>query len=281
MNLIPLPAFQDNYLWLLHDGQRALVVDPGDAQPVRAFLERSGLQLAAILVTHHHPDHIGGVAELREATGAPVWGPERERIPEPFTPLAEGDGIELLGLRFHVIEVPGHTAGHIAYYCPEVVRAQGPAAPPPEGALPPWGGPAADDGRPLVFCGDTLFSGGCGRLFEGTPAQMVQSLHKLATLPDATRVCCTHEYTLSNLKFATIVDPGNIQLNHYRQQCEARRARGEPTLPSSIAVEKAINPFLRTREPAIAQAALGHGAADGNDEVAVFAAIRQWMNEFR
>lgn len=257
MNLIPLPAFQDNYLWLLHDGQRALVVDPGDAQPVRTFLEESGLQLEAILVTHHHQDHIGGVAELRAATGARVWGPAREAIPQPYTRLAERDRVEVLGLRFEVLEVPGHTAGHIAYYCPDV------------------------DGRGLLFCGDTLFSGGCGRLFEGTPAQMLQSLRKLAALPDATRVCCTHEYTLSNLKFATVVEPGNMQLIHYRQQCEQQRARGEPTLPSSIAVEKAVNPFLRTQEAEVVAAARAHGAPDEGDEVAVFAAIRQWKNEFR
>lgn len=258
MKLIPLPAFQDNYLWLLHDGQRALVVDPGDAAPVQAFLARQGLQLEAILVTHHHPDHTGGVDTLREATGARVWGPARERIPEPLTRLAEGDRLEVLGLRFEVLDVPGHTAGHIAYYCVDV------------------------DGAPLLFCGDTLFSGGCGRLFEGTAAQMADSLAKLAALPGPTRVCCTHEYTLSNLKFATAVEPGNTQLNHYRQQCEEKRSHGEPTLPSTIALEIGVNPFLRTRQPAVAQAAHGHDpSADPADPVAVFAALRQWKNEFR
>src|SRR6187455_3139900 len=178
MKLIPLPAFQDNYLWLLHDGQRALVVDPGDAAPVQAFLAAQGLRLEAILVTHHHADHIGGVDTLRDATGARIYGPARERIPEPLQRLAEGDAIEVLGLRFRVLDVPGHTAGHIAYYAEHF------------------------PGAPLLFCGDTLFSGGCGRLFEGTPAQMLSSLDKLAALPGATRVCCTHEYTLANLKFA-------------------------------------------------------------------------------
>lgn len=257
MKFIPLPAFQDNYLWLLHDGQRALVVDPGDAQPVLAFLERSGLQLEAILVTHHHPDHIGGVDVLRDATGAHVWGPARERIPEPVERLAEGDTIEVLGLHFRVLDVPGHTVGHIAYYCEKV------------------------DGAPLLFCGDTLFSGGCGRLFEGTPAQMHASLTKLAALPDATRVCCTHEYTLANLKFAKAVEPSNDELIHYNEHCERLRAQGLPTLPSSIGEEKRINPFLRTRHAAVAWAAQAHGAADPNDEVAVFAALRQWKNEFR
>lgn len=257
MKLIPLPAFQDNYLWLLHDGQRALVVDPGDDQPVRTFLERTGLQLEAILVTHHHPDHTGGVDALRDATGARVWGPARERIPQPATGLAEGDAIEVLALRFEVFDVPGHTAGHIAYYTPGVA------------------------GSPLLFCGDTLFSGGCGRLFEGTPAQMLASLRKLAALPAATRVCCTHEYTLSNLNFAQAVEPRNTDLAHYRQQCEALRAQGEPTLPSTIGLEARINPFLRARVPAVAQAAHARDGADANDEVAVFAALRQWKNEFR
>jgi hydroxyacylglutathione hydrolase len=257
MNLIPLPAFQDNYLWLLHDGQRALVVDPGDAEPVRKFLTERGLQLEAILVTHHHPDHVGGVDALREATGARVFGPARERIPEPLERLSEGDRIEVLGLPFEVLEVPGHTAGHIAYLCREV------------------------DGAPLLFCGDTLFSGGCGRLFEGTPAQMLASLDKLAALPGSTRVCCTHEYTLSNLKFATAVEPGNLRLKHYRQQCEQQRSQGQPTLPSTIAVEREINPFLRTGVEAVAQAAQAHDGADPADPVAVFASLRQWKNGFR
>ena len=261
MNLTPLPAFQDNYLWLLHDGQRALVVDPGDAAPVQSYLAAHGLRLEAILVTHHHPDHVGGVDALRDATGARVYGPAHERIPEPLERLSEGDAIEVLGQRFDVLDVPGHTAGHIAYYCAS---------------------PALADGAPLLFCGDTLFSGGCGRLFEGTPAQMYASLAKLAALPGRTRVCCTHEYTLSNLKFATAVEPGNTQLIHYRQQCEQRRSHGEPTLPSTIAVENEINPFLRTRVAAVAQAAHGHDPqANPADPVAVFAALRQWKNEFR
>jgi hydroxyacylglutathione hydrolase len=156
-----------------------------------------------------------------------------------------------------VLDVPGHTAGHIAYYCPEV------------------------DGAPLLFCGDTLFSGGCGRLFEGTPAQMLSSLDKLAALPGPTRVCCTHEYTLSNLKFARAVEPGNVELIHYSQRCEELRERDLPTLPSTIEQEKRINPFLRTRLPAVAQAARGFDAATPEDDAAVFAAIRQWKNEFR
>jgi len=257
MKLLPLPAFQDNYLWLLHDGHRALVVDPGDAQPVLAALQQAGLQLEAILVTHHHPDHIGGLDAVREATGAKVFGPAHERIPGPLQRLSQDDEIEALGLRFQVLDVPGHTAGHIAYYTPDV------------------------DGAPLLFCGDTLFSGGCGRLFEGTPAQMLASLDKFAALPANTRVCCTHEYTLSNLKFARAVEPGNADLVHYTQHCEELRAQGTPTLPSSIAQEMRINPFLRTRLAPVAQAAHAFNGAAVDDEVAVFAAIRQWKNEFK
>ncbi|MFT4242758.1 MAG: hydroxyacylglutathione hydrolase [Acidovorax sp.] len=254
MNLLPLPAFTDNYIWMLHDGRQAVVVDPGDAAPVFQALERLGLRLAAILVTHHHSDHVGGVDALREATGAVVHGPARERIPEPLVRLAQGDAVDVLGLRFAVLDVPGHTAGHIAYYCP------------------------AMDGAPLLFCGDTLFSGGCGRLFEGTPAQMLHSLDQLAALPGDTRVCCTHEYTLSNLKFARAVEPGNAALLHYSSQCAALRARGEPTLPSRLALERDINPFLRVRVPTVAQAAQ---VKNQDDAVAVLAALREWKNEFR
>lgn len=247
---------------MLHDGSHAIVVDPGDAQPVFDALARHKLQLAAILVTHHHPDHTGGVAALHEATSAPVWGPARERIPEPFTPLAQGDIAEVLGLRFEVIDVPGHTAGHIAYFLPAAQTAGGDA--------------------PLLFCGDTLFSGGCGRLFEGTPAQMLASLDALAVLPGDTRVCCAHEYTLSNLRFAQAVEPGNAELDHYNARCESLRAQGQPTLPSQLAIERQVNPFLRSREATVLRAVRAHAelAADAA-EADVFAALRQWKNDFR
>lgn len=256
MKLIPLPAFTDNYIWLLHDAQHALVVDPGTALPVMQALEQLGVQLDAILVTHHHPDHTGGVDSLRQATGAKVFGPAREPMPEPLMRLKGGDRLELLGLTFEVIDVPGHTAGHIAYFCPN------------------------EDGAPLVFCGDTLFSGGCGRLFEGSPAQMLASLDALAALPDATRVCCAHEYTLSNLKFAAAVEPGNQALAHYISTAQAQRLKQLPTLPSTLLLERQINPFLRTRQATIMQAVQGFNPS-AHDEVSIFAALRQWKNEFQ
>jgi hydroxyacylglutathione hydrolase len=256
MKLIPLPAFADNYIWMLHDGRQALVVDPGDAQPVLEALQHLSVQLEAILVTHHHADHTGGVAALREATGAKVFGPAREVMPEPLTRLDGGDQLQALGLTFQVIDVPGHTAGHIAYYCANV------------------------DGAPLLFCGDTLFSGGCGRLFEGSPAQMLASLDTLAALPDATRVCCTHEYTLSNLKFAAAVDPDNQALVRYTATAQGLRSRQQPTLPSTLLLERQINPFLRTRQTAIIQAAQSFDRS-ARDEVSIFAALRQWKNEFQ
>lgn len=254
--MLPLPAFSDNYIWMLHDGRQAVVVDPGDAQPVFATLQALGLQLTAILVTHHHADHVGGVDALRNATGAVVYGPAREAIPEPLVRLAGGDRCTVLGLEFEVFDVPGHTAGHIAYLCREM------------------------DGAPLLFCGDTLFSGGCGRLFEGTPAQMLASLDTLASLPGTTRVCCTHEYTLANLRFACAVEPANTDLLAYRAQCEALRSRDQPTLPSTMALEQRINPFLRTREATVIAAARQFDPAV-RDDTTVFAAIRQWKNDFR
>lgn len=257
MELIALPAFEDNYFWLLHDGQDALVVDPGDAAPVTEALRRLGLRLTRILVTHHHGDHTGGVAALRDASGAEVYGPARERIPQPYTALNGGDRIQVLGVDFRVLDVPGHTPGHIAYFAEAV------------------------DGAPLLFCGDTLFSGGCGRIFEGTPAQMLASLDALAALPSATRVCCAHEYTLSNLRFARAVEPGNDALADYQAHCQALRDAGTPTLPTDIGTERAINPFLRSREAAVTQAVRAHAALATDDEVAVFAALREWKNEFR
>ncbi|MEY4747943.1 MAG: hydroxyacylglutathione hydrolase [Pseudomonadota bacterium] len=243
---------------MLHDGREALVVDPGEAAPVCAALAARDLRLAGILVTHHHGDHVGGVAELLAEHPAPVWGPANERLPVAVTPVTQGQGVDLLGLRWQVLDVPGHTAGHVAYFCDDTRL--------------------ADD--PLLFCGDTLFSGGCGRLFEGTPAQMWASLSTLAALPGSTRVCCAHEYTLSNLRFAQAVEPDNADLAAYVADCQALRAAGAPTLPARMTRERRINPFLRCAEPAVQASGLARGAGSA-DPVAVFAALRQWKNEFR
>jgi hydroxyacylglutathione hydrolase len=256
MKLIALPAFADNYIWMLHDGARAVVVDPGDEAPVLAALDELRLELSAILVTHHHADHVGGVDALRQRLRGPVYGPAHERIPRPFEPLTGGDVIEVLGRSFAIVDVPGHTSGHIAY------RQQGVAE------------------RPLLFCGDTLFSAGCGRLFEGTAAQMHDSLTRLFEAPADTQVCCTHEYTLSNLRFAAAVEPDNTFITEHTAHCQRLRAAGQPTLPSSLLTEGRINPFLRCAEPAVVEAALAHGAAS-RLPVDVLAALREWKNQYR
>jgi hydroxyacylglutathione hydrolase len=250
----PVPAFNDNYLWLFERDGNAVVVDPGDAEPVRQTLGRRGLRLAAILVTHHHADHVGGVAALKAASGAFVYGPASERIAGVDQRLAGGDRVRVLDVDFDIIDVPGHTAGHIAYY-------------------------AAAEQPPLLFCGDTLFACGCGRLFEGTPKQMVASLDALSALPPTTRVYCAHEYTLANIRFALTVEPGNDELQRRAVRDQATRARNEPTLPSTIGLELATNPFLRCESPEIRRAVLG--AADGtSDRTDVFAQLREKKNRF-
>jgi hydroxyacylglutathione hydrolase len=256
MTLFPLPAFNDNYIWVLHDGRRALAVDPGESEGLTRWLSQQGLTLDTLLITHHHGDHTGGVADLRQAAGVRVFGPHNEPMPEPLTRVAAGDAVLALGLRFEVIEVPGHTAGHIAYFCADA------------------------PGGPLLFCGDTLFSGGCGRLFEGTPAQMLASLERLASLPDDTRVCCAHEYTLSNLRFALAVDPQNADLQQHAGHCEVLRSRNLPTLPSSIGREKRINPFLRAHEPALEASARAHAPDTLPGPLGVFTTLRAWKNVF-
>ena len=218
LTLIPLPAFEDNYIWVLHDGHHAIAVDPGDAAPLVAYLDANGLALAAVLVTHHHRDHTGGTALLRQRYDCPIYGPDSPRIPAVSHPLRGGDSIEFAApcVRFDVLATPGHTLDHLSYV-----------------------------GQGCLFCGDTVFGCGCGKLFEGDPAMMAASLDAILALPDDTRVCCAHEYTLSNIDFAKTIDGGNAALIERERADRTSRARGEPTLPSSLALEKATNPFLR------------------------------------
>ncbi len=256
LDVRPIPAFKDNYIWLLAgpDEPRAVaVVDPGAAEPVLRELEAKGLRLVAILLTHHHADHVGGTAELVAATGATVFGPARERMPVEVRRLAGGDRacVPSLGLEFEVIDVPGHTAGHIAYF-----------------------------GHDALFCGDTLFSAGCGRLFEGTAGQMLASLEALAALPDSTRVFCGHEYTVANLRFAMTVEPGNAEIVDYVRRAEALRAAGTPTLPSTVGLEKRVNPFLRSRLDNVRTSAESHAGVALPTPVAVFATLRSWKDNF-
>lgn len=252
-----LPAFSDNYIWLLQDAvtRRCAVVDPGDTRPVLDWLAaHPDWCLSDILITHHHPDHVGGVAALKAATGARVYGPARESIPARDQALDEGDRIEVLGLAFLIYAVPGHTLGHIAYHQPDHA----------------W-----------LFCGDTLFAAGCGRLFEGTPAQMYDSLARLAALPDATQVYCTHEYTLSNLHFARAVEPNNPEIAARFAQVSAWRADGRISLPSTIGLEKASNPFLRCQETSINQIIDERDGAHSRTPEQVFAALRRWKDVFK
>ncbi|WP_377704796.1 hydroxyacylglutathione hydrolase [Pseudoduganella sp. UC29_71] len=255
--VLTVPAFNDNYLWLIHDGVNAAAVDPGDAQPILAALKAHGLTLTAILLTHHHADHTGGVPALLQHYAVPVYGPRNDGIAAVTQPLSEDATVDVPGLdlQLSVLEVPGHTLGHIAYFR------------------------AGDE--PWLFCGDTLFAGGCGRLFEGSPSQMVDSLNKLAALPAETKVFCAHEYTLSNLRFASAVDPGNAALQARVEADTAKRARGVPTVPSTIGMERNTNPFLRYAEPQIAAQLVAAGKLQGGEApVAVFAALRQWKNTF-
>jgi hydroxyacylglutathione hydrolase len=255
--IIPIPAVTDNYIWLLRHGDVGAIVDPGDAAPVIAFLERSGISPCAILATHHHGDHVGGIPALLDRWPVPVFGPAREKIPGRTQALAGGDRIVVpgIGATFDVVDVPGHTAGHVALF-------------------------GEFGGTPVLFCGDTLFAGGCGRLFEGTPEQMWASLSALAALPPETRVYCGHEYTLANLRFALAVEPASADLAERIRREQAKRDRGEPTLPSTIALERATNPFLRAHLPAVRTAAAAHAGRALADDVASFAALREWKNTF-
>jgi hydroxyacylglutathione hydrolase len=251
--IVGLPAFNDNYIWLLRKGTRVAVVDPGEAEPVMEAVKERGCTLAAILTTHHHSDHVGGVAELIAWQPAPVYGPASEAIPIVDRPLRHGDRVVLpeLGAEFDVIDVGGHTLGHIAY-----------------------------SSATAVFAGDTLFAGGCGRIFEGTAEQMWLSLSRLAALPRETQVYCAHEYTASNLRFARAVEPANDALERRVQEVDRLRSEGQSTIPTTIAMELRTNPFLRVRQPAVIAAAERFRGHALQGDVEVFAALREWKNVF-
>jgi hydroxyacylglutathione hydrolase len=253
MAIHAVPAFKDNYIWVLEDGRHAVAVDPGDARPVQDFLRKTGLELTAVLATHHHADHVGGLPELASEWKCPTFGPAREVAASLDRRLAEGDRFEVpgLGIELGTLDIPGHTAGHIALFGPDA-----------------------------LFCGDTLFAAGCGRLFEGTPSQMLASLTKLARLPGTTRVYCGHEYTVANIRFARAVEPGNAALAEREKREAAKRARDEPTLPSTVADELATNPFLRCEVPEVVAAAERHAGRKLPTATEVFAEIREWKNSF-
>jgi hydroxyacylglutathione hydrolase len=258
LEVTPIPAFSDNYIWCLtRSGEReAVVVDPGDGNAVLSALEEREYALAGILVTHHHFDHTGGLERLLEHRSVPVYGPVNPAISHISERLREGDSAVVLGVSWKVIEVPGHTLDHIAFY----------------------GEP--EDSDPLLFCGDTLFAGGCGRVFEGNPGMMLESLHKLAALPPQTRVFCAHEYTMANLAFAAAVDPSNDALQSRIGRDQAARDLGRPTVPSTIGLELETNPFLRCTDERIAAHMRDRDQVDPDDPVAVFAAVRGWKDNF-
>jgi len=254
LHITPIPAFADNYIWLLARAGVAAVVDPGDAAPVRAALAREKLTLAAILVTHHHADHCGGAAVLRDEHSVPVYGPGGEGIAAVTHPLEEGAHFVLpaLGIEFTAWCTPGHTRAPVAFVVPQ-----------------------------MLFCGDTLFSAGCGRLFEGTPGEMHASLSRLASLPAGTNVFCGHEYTAANLAFALAVEPDRPELLREAERVRAARGRGHASLPSTVSNERVINPFLRCSEPAVAAAAARWAGQPLASPVEVFAALRRWKDGFR
>lgn len=253
LQIEPIPAFETNYIWAIHNGTDCALVDPGSAAEAMAFLDRNGLELCAILLTHHHADHIGGVDDILASRKVPVWGPHDERIPGVDQRVAEGDRITLpaLDLSLSVLETPGHTATHIVYFNDE-----------------------------MLLCGDTLFSAGCGRLFEGSAEQMQASLDKLSKVPDDAKVYCAHEYTQDNCRFALAVEPGNTALQAWAEEVGRRREAGQITLPTRMSHERSINPFLRTRVPTVVAGARQHDPRCGDLPAEVMATLRGWKDDF-
>ncbi|MGY8814920.1 MAG: hydroxyacylglutathione hydrolase [Gammaproteobacteria bacterium] len=255
IEVIPVPAFQDNYIWLLHNTSlgNVAIVDPGEAEPVIATLEALNLHPVAILITHHHADHVGGVNKLLSHHKIPVYGPSGEKIPGLTNPLKESDIVEINNLqaKFTILDVPGHTLGHIAYY-----------------------------GHDKLFIGDTLFMSGCGRLFEGTAAQMYNSLEKLKALPDTTNIYCGHEYTIANLGFAKTVEPENSDIKKRLISCQHARDKNIPTVPGTLKIEKKTNPFLRSQIPEVIAAAETYAGHKLSNSAEVFASIRRWKDNF-
>lgn len=256
LDVYPVPVFKDNYIWVIHNQTNAVVVDPGIAFPVMESLQFKQLQLSAILITHHHNDHTGGIAELLKLFDVPVYGPANESIATVTYPVREGDQINLqeLSLNLTVIDTPGHTQGHVAYY--------------------------GSDPKKMVFCGDTLFSCGCGRIFEGTAQQLYQSVQKLSQLPDDTFIYCAHEYTLSNIHFARIVDPENWVLSELEITARELRNQNIPTIPTTLALEKTVNPFLRCNQQSIINSAQNYAERSLVTPVSVFTVLRDWKNNF-
>ncbi|HXU93964.1 MAG TPA: hydroxyacylglutathione hydrolase [Gallionella sp.] len=256
LDIVALPALRDNYIWIIHDGRHALVVDPGEAAPALEFLAAHGLQPQAVLCTHRHADHTGGIAELRGVYNVPVYGRRHPLNPQITHELREGDRLvfDAPTIAFDILEIPGHLDDHIAFFAPEISPA-------------------------ILFCGDVLFGAGCGRNFEGTPAQLHHSLQRLAALPDDTRVYCAHEYTEANLRFALSCEPDNPDVRRRIEDTRRLRAAGRPSLPSTIALEKATNPFLRCNTTGIVRTLHQKGLAN-TSEIAVFTALREWRNHF-